>query len=116
MDPNVVATPNPHTTEELLKAQLYAIRLTKDIDKIFKDKIQQPSTQVVGVGNILGIQVPQMLQSETATRDQMISAVANLVNKSDEDVGGGPFANVYVTNSILVLGFMEGLNIPELMF
>lgn len=113
-NPQIVSTPNPHTTEELLKAQLHAVRLTKNIDNLFKEKIQQPSTQIVGVGNILGMQVPKMINDDTATLDQMIGAVANLVDKSDADVGGGDFANVYVTNSILVLGFMEGLNMQKI--
>lgn len=113
-DPQLVSTPNPHTTEELLKAQLHAVRLTKNIDNSFKEKIEHPSTQIVGVGNILGMQVPKMIKDDTATLDQMIGAVANLVDKTDADVGGGDFANVYVTNSILVLGFMEGLNIQKM--
>lgn len=114
LNPKVVSTPNPHTTEELLKAQLHAVRLTKDVDQRFKEKILNPSTQIVGVGCILGMQIPKMINDETATLDQMIGSVANLVGKNDEDVGGGDFANVYVTNSILVLGFMEGLNIKKI--
>lgn len=113
-DPKSVSTPNPHNTEELLKAQLSAIRLTKRVDQLFKDKIQQPSVEVVGVGKILGLQVPKMINNDTVSLDQMIGAVANLVDKTDIEVGGGEFANVYVTNSILVLGFMEGLNIQKM--
>lgn len=113
-DPQLVSTPNPHTTEELLKAQLQAVKLTNKIDTLFKEKIQHPSTQIVGVGNILGMHVPKMIKDDMATLDQMIGAVANLVDKSDADVGGGDFANVYVTNSILVAGFMAGLNIQKM--
>lgn len=112
-DSKLVTTPNPHTTEELLKAQLHAVKLTDKVDTLFKEKIAKPSTKIVGVGCILGMQVPKMIQDDSATRDQMIEAVANLVDKNDSDVGGGDFANVYVTNSILVLGFMEGLNINK---
>lgn len=112
-NPQFVSSPNPHTAEELLHAQLHAIRLTKKIDTLFKEKIQSPEVQIVGVGNILGMQVPRMVKDDTVTLDQMIGAVANLVDKTDADVGGGDFANVYVTNSILVLGLMEGLNMQK---
>jgi exopolyphosphatase / guanosine-5'-triphosphate,3'-diphosphate pyrophosphatase len=113
-NPEEVSSPNPISTEELLTAQFHAISVSKDIDNLFREKIKNPSTEIVGVGNIFGYHVSKLSGGDTVTREQMIKAVASQIDKTDKDVGGGDFANVYVTNSILVLGFMEGLNIDKM--
>lgn len=38
----------------------------------------------------------------------------NFANKDDQQVGGGDYANVQVTNAILVLGYMQTLNINQM--
>jgi len=114
LDPTVVSSPNPISTEHLLTAQFRAIALSRDIDRLFHDKIQSSGIEIVGVGNIFGYHITQLSGSDTVTREQMIKAVASQIDKTDADVGGGDFANVYVTNSIFVLGFMEGLNIDKM--
>lgn len=107
------STPNPLNMEQLLKTQFHAIRLAQKVDQVFKDKIQNPSTEVVGVGNIFGYQIKDIAGGKTITQEQMIAAVVDLAHKSDEHIGG-EYANVYVTNAILVLGFMEGLSISNM--
>lgn len=108
-------TPNPLNISEAFKAQAHARSVASQVDALFKQKIQQPHTQVVGVGNIFGLQLYEMFgKKNTITRDELIEYVAELIHKSDEQVGGGPFANVYVSNTILVLGFMEQLGIEEM--
>lgn len=109
-----VTTPNPFSVEDLLKAQSHAIKISRDVDTIFKQKMQDPSVEIVGVGNIFGYQISKIGSGDKVNIDQILEATANLVDKTDIDVGGGDFANVYVTNTLLVLGFMEGLNISEL--
>lgn len=113
-DISKVSTPNPLNFEQLLKAQGHALGLAQKVDEFFVEKIRDPSTEIVGVGNILGVQIAKMVNGDFLTKDRMITEVANLANKNDKDVGGGNFANVFVTNTILVLGFMEGLNIDKL--
>ncbi|MBA3239459.1 MAG: hypothetical protein H0T62_14105 [Parachlamydiaceae bacterium] len=107
------STPNPLNIEQLLKTQFHAIRLAQKVDQVFKDKIQNPSTEIVGVGNIFGYQVAKIAGGPTVTQEQMVAAVADLAHKSDEHIGG-EYANVHVTNAILVLGFMEGLSISNM--
>lgn len=112
-DLNTVSTPNPLNLEQLLKTQFHAIRLAQKVDQVFKDKIQNPSTEIVGVGNIFGYQIAAIAGGKTVTQEQMVAAVADLAHKSDEHIGG-EYANVHVTNAILVLGFMEGLSISNM--
>lgn len=110
-----VDTPNPLNIKEIMQASAHAQRLAQKVDDVIKEKIMNPKTVIVGVGNIFGYQVTSMFkQQKQFTRDSMVGAVANLAGKSDRDVGGGDFADVYVTNASLILGFMEGLEIYKM--
>lgn len=113
-DVKEVSTPNPFTVQDILKAQSHAIKVSRDVDALFKEKMKDPTVEIVGVGNIFGYHISKIGDNDKVNIEQMLEATADLVDKSDQDVGGGDFANVYVTNTLLVLGFMEGLNISEL--
>lgn len=109
------ATPNPLNFVDTLRAESHARAVANKVDNFFKRKIQEPQTKIVGVGNIFGLQLYDMVgKKNTLSREELIELLAGLVDKKDEDVGGGPFANVYVSNTILVLGFMEQLGIEEM--
>jgi hypothetical protein len=112
---NYITTPNPLNVKEIMQANAHAQRLAQKVDRVIKDKINAPQTIIVGVGNIFGYQLTSMFNNQKHfTRDGLVGAVANLAGKSDHDVGGGDFANVYVTNAALILGFMEGLDINHM--
>jgi len=114
-NPSEVSTPNPMNFEEIIRADIYARDVASRVDRVFQRKIHDPQTVVVGVGNIFGLQLYEMVgKKNVLTRDEMIHAVATLANKTDQEVGGGPFANVYVTNSIFVLGFMNSFDINKM--
>lgn len=110
-----IETPNPLNVKEIMQANAYAQRLAQKVDKAIKEKINAPKTVTVGVGNIFGYQLTKMFnQQNYFTRNGLAGKVANLAGKNDSDVGGGDFANVYVTNATLILGFMEGLEIDTM--
>lgn len=112
---HLINTPNPLNVKEIMQANAHAQRLAQKVDLIIKDKICAPKTIIVGVGNIFGYQLTSMFNNQKHfTRDRLVGQVANLAGKSDHDVGGGDFANVYVTNAALILGFMEGLEIDKM--
>ncbi len=112
---NHINTPNPLNVKEIMQANAHAQRLAQKVDLVIKEKINAPQTIIVGVGNIFGYQLTSMFDNQKHfTRDGLVGAVANLAGKSDHDVGGGDFANVYVTNAALILGFMEGLDINHM--
>jgi len=110
-----INSPNPLNVKEIMQANAHAQRLAQKVDRVIKDKINAPQTIIVGVGNIFGYQLTSMFDNQKSfTRDGLVGAVADLAGKSDRDVGGGDFANVYVTNAALILGFMEGLDINQM--
>ena len=47
------------------------------------------------------------------SQEELCIRVFQLAGKTDEDLGGGDFVNVAVSNPILILGFMEKLNINK---
>lgn len=109
-------TPNPLNFAEVMHATTHAQRLASKVDGIFKEKIGQSSTVVVGVGSVFGFNIAELgKERQEITRDELVDAVAKLVDKSDHEVGGGAYANVYVTNAILVLGYMHELNIDRML-
>lgn len=109
-------TPNPMNFAEVMHATTHAQRVAAKVDELFKKKINQSSTVVVGVGSVFGFNIAEMAKDpQEITRDELIDAVAKLVDKNDQEVGGGAYANVYVTNAILVLGFMHELNIDRML-
>lgn len=112
---NDVNTPNPMSFKDILQAGFYAQRLTENVDQEIKNKIVDSKTITVGVGNIFGYQIAKMFdQDPEITRHGIAEAASKLAHKNDHDVGGGDYANVFVTNTLLILGFMEGLNIDKM--
>lgn len=109
------SSPNPMTFEQIFQSMRHARYVASEVDHYFKHKISEPQTVVVGVGNIFSYQIMPMLgNKETITMNELAKSVNSLVGKTDKDVGGGDFANVYVTNAILVLGHMDALNIQKM--
>lgn len=107
-------TPNPMTTKEISQAELHARLIAQKVDNIFKEKIQNPFARVVGVGNVFSYGVYDLMGKQPFfSYNQLDKAVRGLAGKTDQDMGGGDFSNVAVTNPILILGFMDTLHIPR---
>lgn len=114
-DPNLVSTPNPLNKTELTEAQTHARQISNKVDQVFRDKINNPNTKIIGIGNIFAYGIyPLVEKKSTFTVNDLHTKVQKLEGKSDEDIGGGAYANVGVTNPILVLGFMQTLGIQKM--
>ena len=112
---NVVTTPNPMTAEEIHKGVLKARELAQDVDQIFKDRILQPNAQIVGVGNIFAYGIyPIVGKKSPFTQQELYEATMNMAHKDDKQLGGGDYANVQLSNAILILGYMQALNIQKM--
>ncbi|MBI2742472.1 MAG: hypothetical protein HYX48_00950 [Chlamydiales bacterium] len=108
-------SPNPMSAEEIITAKRCAGDLSDKINPFFKDKASKASTKIIGVGSVFGTSIIQRLNGKNPfTVEDLAAVIKDLTDKSDEDLGGGNFAFVEVSNVILVLGFMERLNIHEM--
>lgn len=113
-DPSSSTTPNPLNATQIRRTTACARQFAKSVDRSFINKIADHDTRVVGVGNIFfyGIH-PLVKKKNPFTRWDLFYSIQDLENKHDEDVGGGPYANVNVTNPLLVLGFMQAIGIYD---
>ncbi|MBN9377643.1 MAG: hypothetical protein BGO14_11140 [Chlamydiales bacterium 38-26] len=110
-----VTTPNPIATHEIHKGIDKSKEIAENVDKIFKERMQKPNTQVVGVGNIFAYGIyPAVGKKSPFKQQELTQALFNMANKDDLQVGGGDYANVQVSNTILILGYMRALNLHQM--
>jgi exopolyphosphatase / guanosine-5'-triphosphate,3'-diphosphate pyrophosphatase len=108
-------TPNPISQEQANLARAHAADLAMKVDQIFRDKLRRQKAEVVGVGSVFGRGITALMPGKNPfTIEDLVVAVHNLVGKSDIDLGGGDFACIEVSNALLALGFMEGLDIKQM--
>jgi len=114
-DPAKVTTPNPMTPEQIQAAIQLSQTYADQTDPVIKSKIADPDTNVIAVGSLFNYGIrPLVTGSEDLTANQLRQAVMGLSYKSDEELPGGALAEVAVSNPILVLGYMDGLNMTSL--
>lgn len=107
-------TPNPISPKQMMLTESKAREIAQKVDALFKEKIQDPNTKVVGVGSIFSYNINPIINEQYPyTQEHLACRVQHLVGKTDEQVGGGDYANVYVTNPALIVGFMKSLGIDE---
>ncbi|GAB4229819.1 MAG: hypothetical protein Tsb0021_07740 [Chlamydiales bacterium] len=109
-----VHSPNPLTRQQIEQGIAYGREMGENMSDRIKGLIHRGDTSLFAVGNLFyyGIR-PLVGGKDTFTRQDLEKAVLNLANKTDEDVGGGPLAEVAISNAIMVLGVMEGLGIEQ---
>lgn len=113
-DPAHTSTPNPLTAAEIRRSTQQARYFAQCVDREFYEKMADPDTEVVGVGNIFFYGIYPLVGKKTPfTRWDLFYSIQELENKRDEDIGGGPYANVNITNPLLVLGFMQAIGIYQ---
>ncbi len=114
-DPSNIRTPNPLNLTQIKKAKAHAIEVSKKVATVFKEKIADPKTKVIGIGNIFAYRIFPLVEKKSVfTKNELSEKVYDLQGKKDSDLGPGDYNNVAVTNPILVLGFMDNLGIDEM--
>lgn len=108
-------SPNPLSHEHANLAEVHACGLSSKIDQVFIDKIRKPTTEIVGVGSVFGRGIISLMSGKNPfTIDDLANVVNGLVGKTDAELGGGDFACIEVSNALLALGFMKGLDIKQM--
>lgn len=111
---NETHTPNPMTKDQMDEALAYAERLADQVDPFIKQKIKQQGTEILGVGNLFYYGIRPLVGDKTKmTRSELKEAVMRLANKTDDKLGNDPFVDVKISNGLLVLGFMNALDINK---
>ncbi|MDP1879806.1 MAG: diol dehydratase reactivase ATPase-like domain-containing protein [Parachlamydiaceae bacterium] len=108
-----VQTPNPMTKEEMQSAVKLASTKAKETDQAIITKLNDPQTTVLSVGNLFNYGVKPIVDNKVIKIDALENGVFALAGKTDEQLGKGSLSEVAVTNPLLVLGYMKGLNIHQ---
>ena len=111
-----VVSPNPLSNLQVNEAVDYASSQAQLTSKFFRDKIQSDSTKVLAVGNLFNLGIQPMVDKKEMNQKELGKGILKLENVTDEQLGADKMAEVAVSNPILVLGYMKGLNIHEITF
>lgn len=108
-----ISSPNPISPEEAQAALKYAQLNARAADSFIKDKIKDENTQVLAVGSLFNYGIKPLVNNKVVTPNELHQAIGKFLNKSDQELPGGNLAEVAVSNPLLVLGYMQGLEIKQ---
>ena len=107
-------SPNPVSDEEASAARAYAeAYATQDVEGRPRDKLADPETVVIGIGALKYYgNRPAYQPGATCSPHGLQVRIADLLDKSDEQIGGD-YAATQVSDRLLLVGFMRALGIEE---
>lgn len=106
-----VSSPNPMTKDQMEAAVEYASSLSLQTNPVVLNKIRDPQTKVLAVGNLFNYGVKPVVGESIIKQTALSTEVMKLAGKTDEQIDQGSLSEVAVTNPLLVLGYMKGLGI-----
>ncbi|MFI0434907.1 MAG: Ppx/GppA phosphatase family protein [Parachlamydiaceae bacterium] len=112
-DIKMIQTPNPMSVEEIQASLKYAAQLSQETNPFIKDKIKESQTHILAVGSLFNYGIRPMVNDQIVKHDALEEALMKRAGKTDAELPGGSLAEVSVTNPLLVLGYMKGLDIKE---
>lgn len=117
-----VSTPNPIDRATMDSAIDYARSKADQTDQFFKDKFIQPGVKVFAVGNLFNLGIHPLIDKDPIVskkimnQAELMEALNTLIDRNNEQLIDFSMPDVAVSNPILVLGYMQGLDIPKVEF
>lgn len=108
-----ISTPNPLSLNQMQQTIDQAKSLASKTDSFIQQKLIQPTTHVLAVGNLFNYSVRPLVNNQIVKQKELQKAVFQLANKTDAELPGKTFADVAVSNPLMILGYMEELQIPQ---
>jgi exopolyphosphatase/guanosine-5'-triphosphate,3'-diphosphate pyrophosphatase len=107
-------SPNPITPETAAAARDHAAAFAaREIPANIRARLASPDTVVVGIGALKYYGDPDPDRATTCTVEGLEHTLANLIGRSDEQIGG-PYAKTQVSDRLLIVGFMRALGITRM--
>ncbi len=111
-NPLAVDSPNPLTREEADAAIALAKASITPLPEPLSVQLKRPQICVVGIGAFSYLDAP--LEDDCYQLSHLKSALNGLVDKTDEELGEGPYVGNFLTDLCLVIGYMEALGIETI--
>jgi exopolyphosphatase / guanosine-5'-triphosphate,3'-diphosphate pyrophosphatase len=109
--PKIIASPNPIGRKNLDAALEIAMQAAEEVPDEIKIKVGKKETIIAGIGGVHNASVRQQLQSKNIyKRDDILAVLDFRLTLTDREIGGN-YAQTEVSNLILVLGYMNKLDI-----
>ncbi len=108
-----VQSPNPISTADMQMSIQYAAQAADEASQFIKSKLSAPKTVVLAVGNLFNYGIEPLVNNSNVKEDQLQTAVLKLAGKTDADINQGSLSEVAVSNPLLVVGYMQALNISQ---
>lgn len=110
-----VSSPNPLDLNQMQEALTYAHQAASAVDTYIKNKIKTPHNYVLAVGSLFNRGIKPLINNQsTLSQKELKAKVEGMAGKTDADLPGGSLAEVAVSNPLLVLGYMQTLDIDHL--
>ncbi len=111
-------SPNPMSAAQMGKAIQYAVFLANSsITDRVKDKLKEKEINVLAVGNLFNHGIRSFVypssKERTLSKAQLLQTVYQKEGMSDVQLASDSFAEVAISNPLLVIGFMEALGIEQ---
>lgn len=114
-NPLTVTSPNPMNPEQMQSAIKLSEKYALQTDPFIKSKIADAKTSIIAVGSLFNYGIlPLVNAPQGVTFQKLEKATMQMADKGDKELPGGSLAEVAVSNPILVLGYLQGLNIPSI--
>ena len=112
-DINAVSSPNPISADQVQAGLRYVRSHAKmDVPKPLAERLRQGNLTVIGIGGVHYYSIPETIGEKPApfTRAQVAEALDRWTDEPDAAFAS-EYADTRLTNLILVLGYMDALNI-----
>ncbi len=109
-----VKTPNPLGKSTTQKAQKYAEEIARTaVPAFIQNKIQEPGTQVVGIGGVLARSIfDQVSPTEVIEPSDILKSLRKRQHLRDTQIGGD-FPQTEISNLALVFSYMNALKMKN---
>ncbi len=110
---SITKSPNPISLEHASLAMQHAELAAFDVSPDIQQKIKENTSSIFAVGSLFQFGVKSAVGNKVITQESLHNTIHSLIGQDDKQLGG-QFADVKLSNLILVLGMMKKLDIKEL--
>jgi exopolyphosphatase / guanosine-5'-triphosphate,3'-diphosphate pyrophosphatase len=111
----IQVSPNPICRGNLAEALKIAMNAASDLPDEIKNQIHRMGTVVIGIGGVHNQSIRKQVKKVASySRENIMNVLQDRLDLTDEQIGG-QYADTEVSNLILVLGFMQKLEIEEVL-